>query len=536
MLFPVMDFIEKGKNFDVLAQSSKMWLYIGKFFDFLAIPKNLVALMAIVFCLLMVRQLFNYLKAIYSSWITQSILADIRSMGFKWFAKADMPFFDSRGVGELINVLTVDGVRAGGGIFTFFNLLSASIVFFLYFVFLMILSPGMTIFAIAIMSCVGVVLRSRIRRSGEIGIKVSEYNEKISNSIVERLNGIRLLKLSSTEEKESKFVKDLSEKIKLSTYHLARIRARMEFLVDPMVIMAGLIILYFSAEVFHMSLAKTGMFVFVLLRLMPYTKDIFNSRQALAGFSGSLFRVTEYFQKAREAHTIDGGKVSSISLDKGIRFENVTFSYVPEETSVLKDINLFIPAGKMTALVGRSGAGKSTLVDLIPRLRVPTKGRIYFDEEPIENYDLRALRRSIAFVSQEGFLFNDTIARNIKYGRPEVSPEEVIRAARMAHAHHFIKEMPEEYETVVGERGIKLSGGQRQRIILARALLQEASIIILDEPTSSLDSESEEYIQKAMEEIRRKETITLIIIAHRLATIRSADQRSNYCNRQRNDC
>ncbi|MBW1729205.1 MAG: ATP-binding cassette domain-containing protein [Deltaproteobacteria bacterium] len=277
----------------------------------------------------------------------------------------------------------------------------------------------------------------------------------------------------------------------------------MEFLVDPMVIMAGLIILYFSAEVFHMSLAKTGMFVFVLLRLMPYTKDIFNSRQVLAGFSGSLFRVTEYFQKAREAHTIDGGKVSSISLDKGIRFENVTFSYVPEETSVLKDINLFIPAGKMTALVGRSGAGKSTLVDLIPRLRVPTKGRIYFDDEPVENYDLRALRRSIAFVSQEGFLFNDTIERNIRYGRPEASPEEVTRAARMAHAHHFIKEMPEEYETVVGERGIKLSGGQR---------------------TSSLDSESEEYIQKAMEEIRKKEKITLIIIAHRLATIRSADQ------------
>ncbi|MBW2064568.1 MAG: ABC transporter ATP-binding protein [Deltaproteobacteria bacterium] len=524
MLFPVIDFIEKGKDFTVLAATSKMWFIIVKTLDLFSIPKTLLSLMIIVFFLLMVRQLFNYLKSIYGTWITESIFSDIRSDGFKCFANADMPFYDSYGVGQLINVLTVDGVRAGGGVFTFFNLLSASTIFVLYFVFLMILSPGMTIFAMAIMGCVGMVLRSRIRRSGEIGVKVSEYNEKISNSIVERLNGIRLLKLASTEEKESNFVKDLSEKIKLNTFDLARIRARMEFMVDPMVILAGLAILYFSVEVFHMTMAKTGMFIFVLLRIMPYTKDIFNSRQALAGFSGSLFRVTDFFRKAKEAHTIKGGRVSIIKLEKGIRFENVSFSYVPGEAPVLENINIFIPAGKMTALVGRSGAGKSTLVDLIPRLRVPTKGRICFDDLAIENYDIRALRRFIAFVSQEGFLFNDTIERNIRYGRPEASPEEVTRAARMAHAHHFIKDMPEEYETVVGERGIKLSGGQRQRIILARALLQEASIIILDEPTSSLDSESEQYIQKAMEEIRKKEKITLIIIAHRLATIRSADQ------------
>jgi len=510
MLFPVMDFIEKGKDFTVLAATSKMWSIIVKTFDFLFIPKTLPSLMIIVFSLLMIRQLFNYLKSIYGTWITESIFSDIRSYGFKYFARADMPFYDSHGVGQLINVLT--------------NLLSASTIFVLYFVFLMILSPGMTIFAMAIMGCVGMVLRSRIRKSGEIGIKVSEYNEKISNSIVERLNGIRLLKLSSTEEKESDFIKDLSEKIKLNTFDLARIRARMEFMVDPMVILAGLVILYFSVEVFHMSLAKTGMFIFVLLRLMPYTKDIFNSRQALAGFSGSLFRVVDLLKKAGNAERIKGGNVKAFHLRMGIKFESVFFSYNLDEGYVLKDVNIFIPAGKMTALVGRSGAGKSTLVDLIPRLRVPSKGRICFDGVPIEKFNLSSLRRSIAFVSQEGFLFNDTIENNIRYCRPEASMEEMINAARMAYADSFIRKFKEGYQTKVGERGIKLSGGQRQRIILARALLQEASIIILDEPTSSLDSESEQYIQKAMEEIRRKETITLIIIAHRLATIKSADQ------------
>jgi len=524
MLFPVMDFVEKGKNFDVLSETSKMWMYIGRIFDLLSIPKSLISLMSIVFGLLLVRQFFNYLKSIYNTWITENIFADIRSNGFKWFINADLPFYDSHGVGQLVNTMTVDGVRAGGGIFTFFNLLAASMIFTLYFIFLLLLSWGMTLFAMGIMACVGFVLKSRIKKSGEIGNYVSEFNEKIASAIVERLNGIRLIKLSAKEEKERKRIYDLSEEIRRNTFHLAKIRARMEFIVDPMVILAGLIILYFSVGVFHMSLAKTGIFIFVLLRLMPYTKDIFNSRQALAGFSGSLFRVIELMRKASNAEQIKGGNTKVLNLNKGIKFEDVSFSYNSDDGIVLKDVNIFVPAGKMTALVGRSGSGKSTLVDLIPRLRVPSEGKVIFDNVSIEKFNLPTLRRSIAFVSQEGFLFNDTIENNIKYCRPDANLNEVIHSAKMAYADDFIQEFPGGYQNKVGERGVKLSGGQRQRIILARALLQKASIIILDEPTSSLDSESETYIRKAMEEIRSENSITMLIIAHRLSTIKRADQ------------
>ncbi|MDY7037867.1 MAG: ABC transporter ATP-binding protein, partial [Thermodesulfobacteriota bacterium] len=487
-------------------------------------PKNLIALMSIVFGLLMIRQFFNYLKSIYSKWITENILSDIRSAGFKRFTSADIPFYDSHGVGQLINVLTVDGLRAGGGIFSFFNLLTALMIFFLYFIFLLTLSMGMTVFALGIMSCVGFILKSRIKSSGEIGVKISKYNEKMSSSIVERLNGIRLLKLSATEHNETAYIKDLSENIKINSYNLTRIRARMELVVDPMVILAGLIILYFSSEVFHMTLAKTGIFIFILLRLMPYTKLIFISRQSMAGFSGSLLRVRDLLDEAGKSNIIKGGNITELKLQKGIRFEDVSFYYNHDNGFLLKDLNILIHAGKMTALVGRSGAGKSTLVDLIPRLRVPVKGRITIDDIPIENFDLRTLRRSIAFVSQEGFLFNDTIEDNIRYCRPEATKDDIIKVTKMAYADHFVREFPDGYRTVVGERGVKLSGGQRQRIILARALLQKASIIILDEPTSSLDSESEIYIQKAMERIIAEKNITMIIIAHRLSTIRRADQ------------
>jgi subfamily B ATP-binding cassette protein MsbA len=524
MLFPVMDFIEKGKDFAALSETSRMWALLNQVFDFLSIPKNLIALMIIVFALLMVRQIFIYWRTVYTSWITESIFSDIRSAGFKWFAKAEMSFYDGHSVGQIINVLTVDGTRAGAGVFTFFNLVASGIIFALYLVFLLFLSPGMTVLAMGIMGVVGMTFRSLITRTGRIGKKISEYNERISAAILERLNGIRLLKLSSTEEKEKEFVHGLSRNILLSTYDTSKIKARMEFTIEPMVLLAGLMILYFSVEISHMSLAKTGMFLFVLLRVLPYTKDILKSRQSLAGFSGSLDRVIALLEEAQRAETIRGGSVSELKLEKGIRFEGVGFSYNCAQGPVLTDLNLFFPAGRMTALVGRSGAGKSTLVDLIPRLRVPDQGKILIDDVPIEAFDLRVLRRSIAFVSQEGFLFDDTIENNIRYSRQEASLDEIREASRAAYADGFVSEFPEGYRTMVGERGTKLSGGQRQRIILARALLQKARVIILDEPTSALDSESEQFIQKAMEKIRVEKDITMIVIAHRLSTIRSADQ------------
>lgn len=524
MLFPVMDFIEKGRDFQSLAATSSMWFYLDQGFGLLGIPKTLVALMCAVLCLFMVRQVFSYLKNTQSRWVTERILTDIRSTGFESFVQADIAFFDGHSVGQLVNALVVDGVRAGTGVFSFFTLLSACLVFALYLFFLMLLSPGMTLCAIVIMGCVALVLKPRIAESGEVGKRVSEYNERTSNSIVERLNGMRLIKLSGTEQREADHVGSLSEEIMQNSYHIIRIRAKTEVLVDPIVILAGLAVLYFSVEVFKMTLGETGVFIFVLLRLLPYTKEIFGSRQALAGCWGSLLRVKDLLDEARKARLIRGGPVTEVKVEKGIRFEQVSFSYSDRDSSVLKDVNLFVPAGRMTALVGRSGAGKSTLVDLIPRLRVPKTGRIWIDDIPSENFELGSLRRSIAFVSQDGFLFNDSIENNIKYCRREAASEEVVEAAKLSYADGFIRQMAEGYKTVVGEKGVRLSGGQRQRIILARALLQKANIVVLDEPTSSLDSESERYIQQALTEIRAMGKTTLIVIAHRLSTIKSADQ------------
>jgi subfamily B ATP-binding cassette protein MsbA len=208
-------------------------------------------------------------------------------------------------------------------------------------------------------------------------------------------------------------------------------------------------------------------------------------------------------------------------LVRAIELKNVSFGYANEERSVLREVSLKIPSGSMVALVGESGGGKSTLTKLLPRFHDPVSGGVFWDGVDLRDAKLSSLRRQIALVTQETVLFNDTVRHNIAYGKPDATQAEIEEAARIAFAHDFIMELPQKYETIVGERGIFLSGGQRQRLAIARSLLVDAPVLILDEATSALDAESERFVQQAIANLVRNRTT--VVIAHRLSTIRRAD-------------
>jgi len=216
------------------------------------------------------------------------------------------------------------------------------------------------------------------------------------------------------------------------------------------------------------------------------------------------------------------GAATLATFGDAIRFENVSFRYAASGELTLRDIALTIRKGEVVAFVGMSGAGKSTLMDLLPRFHDVTTGRIVIDGYDARDVTQASLRAQIGIVTQETFLFNDTIHYNIAYGRPDAPPGDVVRAARLAHAEEFIAACPEGYQTVVGERGVRLSGGQRQRLAIARAFLKDPPILILDEATSDLDAESEFMVQQALAALMRGRTV--LVIAHRLATVRNADR------------
>jgi ABC-type multidrug transport system fused ATPase/permease subunit len=285
----------------------------------------------------------------------------------------------------------------------------------------------------------------------------------------------------------------------------------------------ALAILYVSVEYIGLSISQISLFVIILLRLTPVAQNFASQRQQIASFGMSLNNVVNILQEARQEKDVSYGDIVMDARSADINLNNVSFRYTGRDELVLNDVTLHIPAGKMIAIMGPSGAGKSTLVDLLSRFVRPTSGQITFNDTPLESFTTASLRERVAYASQVPFIFNDTVYENILYARPDATREEVLAASESAFAYEFIKMMPEGYDTMLGEGGVMLSGGQRQRLALARAFLVHPSVLILDEPTSSLDYESERKIQRAVEKMSHVQKITIIIVAHRVSTVSNAD-------------
>jgi subfamily B ATP-binding cassette protein MsbA len=284
------------------------------------------------------------------------------------------------------------------------------------------------------------------------------------------------------------------------------------------------LMLYYCQQRISLGQMTTGKFVVFMGGLIQLYEPIrrisgiYNSFQLARGATGKVFDLLD-----EQSETVEKpGAIKIRQFSSEVEFRNVSFNYNDSHLPVLQEVSLTIKRGEVVALVGSSGSGKTTLVNLLPRFFDPSDGQILIDGIDIRDLNLASLRSLMGLVTQETILFNDTARNNICYGRDKVSDEEVLAASKAALAHDFIEQMPQRYESVIGERGQKLSGGERQRIAIARALLKNSPILILDEATSALDSESEILVQKALSNLMQGRTV--IVIAHRLSTIRRADK------------
>ena len=362
---------------------------------------------------------------------------------------------------------------------------------------------------------------SRLRR---LSRKRQEKIAEINTLLQETFTGTKIVKAFCMEEVENKRFQKLNRRL----YHLIMKSVRADEITTPLMEFMGsvglaTVIWYGGYQVLMGQTTPGAFFSFMAALLMMYrpinklTKmnNVVQEAMASAERVFSILDTPQQIEDSKNAIEFKG-------LKKKIEFRNVSFQYDSNDGLVLRDINLEIIKGRTVALVGMSGAGKSTLADLVPRFYDVTSGGILIDGTDVRNYNVRSLRRNIGVVTQESILFNNSIRHNIAYGRPDCSEKEIVEAARAAYAHDFIMQLPLGYDSIIGERGCRLSGGQRQRIAIARALLKDPDILILDEATSDLDTESEYYVQKALENLMKRRTT--LVIAHRLSTIVNADK------------
>ncbi len=349
--------------------------------------------------------------------------------------------------------------------------------------------------------------------------KVQRLLAKLTQRMSETASGIKVIKIFGMEDRKIQQFARENRNAYRQFSRVVKLKEGTKFLIDLCSGLSVAIILGYGATLVVKGEMTSGDFFSVLTAIvMAFTplKKLGGAYSTFQESVGVLERVDMFLNKEPER----GGGIKALPLESGIRFDSCWFTY-DSGAEVLKDINLWIPRGGVVAIVGPSGAGKSTLVDLIPRFISPSRGRISWDSNDLQELELKSLRQQIAVVSQDVILFSDTIRENIAAGRPDASDEEITRAARLAHAHEFIMELPEGYDTVLDERGLNLSGGQRQRIAFARAILKDAPVLILDEATSSLDTVSEQAVQKALKNVVQERTT--IVVAHRLSTIQNAD-------------
>ena len=483
---------------------------------------QLIVLAVLTFVIWSLESLFDYLSAVTWRGISQDIEHKLRSDTFKNVLSLDMTYFENKSSGRLMAILNDDVNQLERFLDTGANKLlqTATTVIVIGGTFLYI-SPTIALFAFI---PIPIIIFGSFKFTTTIATryeKIRETIETLNNSLSNSISGILNVKSFTREIVEYNRIRSASNEVKSANYHAIKLSAAFIPIIRVAILFgftATLLIGGFLALEGEIRVAMYSVLLFITQRLLwPLTElgDTFDLYQrAMASFKRILNL------KEVTPSIIDGSKEYE-NLKNGIMLNNVVFSYT-QGFEVLKKINLNIEAGKTTAIVGSTGSGKSTLIKLLLRLYDLDSGEVNFDSTELKQLKLESLRRNIGLVSQDVFLFEGTVFENIAYGNLDASNEEVWNAADQSEATDFINQLPNKENTIVGERGQKLSGGQRQRISIARAILKNPEILILDEATSAVDNETEAAIQRSLDMLKQNRTV--IVIAHRLSTIRNADK------------
>lgn len=497
------------------------------FHDFVLSGSKIDALMRICFLVLMtffLKNITGYTQAYFMAHVEYGAMKDLRDEAYSHLHQLPMSYFKKERVGNLISRFTNDvNIVQASITAAFSNLIKEPLTILVFLGIALSISWQLTLvafivlpFSMLIIGWIGLKLR---RQSTMVQAKIAD----ITSILQETISAVKIVKAFGMEKYENKkFTKETHSFFRMML-KIVRIRNIASPVTEFLSVLVGVFIIYYGGVmVLQQNSLKASEFLgflFAIFQMMPPIKELTSVNNRIQEASAAGERIFEILDTKPSIRNKTGAAEVSGFQDK-IELKNVFFSYEDSIEPVLKDISFVAGRGEVVALVGPSGGGKSTLVDLLPRFHDPDSGSICIDGIDIKDVKIEDLRNLMGIVTQETYLFNETIRNNIAYGREDYPMEKIIEAAKTANAHNFIMELPKGYDTIIGERGTKLSGGQRQRISIARALVKNPGIMIFDEATSALDNESELLVQEAIERMMKNRTT--FVIAHRLSTIRHA--------------
>jgi ATP-binding cassette, subfamily B, bacterial MsbA len=494
-------------------------------FDGVPADQRVLAMAGVIIGFIVLKNLAVYASNLASNALGRKLTSDLQEEGIKLLLDVDLDYFTQAKAGDLMNRLGGEMNRASTTISTGISLVITVITIFVFVGLLLWTSWQLTIAATFLLPISPLISQFLIAKSRYLGKRITYINQDYSGRLIEIFAGIRLVKAAATEQQEfvhlKRLIRDrerLEFQSRMAALALAPLSEITSICVLFLLVLLGRVLFANQIDTFSTILLT---YIVLLFRLLPFVAQLNGHRENIARSAASVDIVYD-LMRSDNKHFMADGLTPYTNLCQGISFEQVGFRYPGSSNLVLREINLTIPKGTTLALVGSSGAGKTTLVDLLPRFYDPTQGSIKIDGIDLREFELKTLRRMMGIVSQDTFLFNDTIRNNIAYGCPHATNADIEDAVQRANAHEFIQRLPEGLDTMIGDRGVMLSGGQRQRIAIARALLRNPEILILDEATSALDTVSERLVQQALDDLSRERTT--LVIAHRLSTVQKAHQ------------
>lgn len=485
----------------------------------------LMVLPVVILAVAALKALFNYGQNYLMNYVGNQVVSDIREQLFLQLMRLPIRFHDANTSGRLVSRVINDVnmmTNAVAGVVKDLFQQGLTFVAMLGVIFYQnwkLAAVSLVVVPISMLTMVRMGKRLR-----KLATRGQERMGDMASTLQETLAGIRIVKAFGREDAEGKRFRRSNEAFLHMTMKAIQVSSLGSSHMEVIgVVGVAAIIWYGGFLVIEGTMTPGAFFSFLTAMFMAYTpirrlSGANNSIQQALAAAERIFTVLDL----ESEHVQDQGRKELGRITRSLEFRGVTFHYDGHEPAALHKIDLTIAVGEVVALVGSSGSGKTTVASLIPRFYEPTEGALLIDGQDVRDYTLQSLRRQIGIVSQDTMLFDETVKYNIAYGRPAATDDEIVEAAKAAYAHDFIMRLPEGYETIIGENGVKLSGGERQRLAIARAILRDPPILILDEATSSLDSESERIVQMALSNLMKNRTT--LVIAHRLSTIQKADR------------